>query len=564
MQWQNTLDYPYEPNRFLLGYDEIKGEKFQVGLKTERHAITIAGAGSGKGVSVIIPNLLSWENNALIIDPKGEAAEATAETREKMGQSVYVVDPFKTANIKPSLLASYNPLDILDLNSDTIKEDITAITDGIVMRGHDAGSSHWDDGAQAVISGIIAYVLLHEKVEQKDKNLLTVRDIIRDQGLFWDVMERCKTIRGCAGVAQAGAARAFAKEGEYFVSNAEKNTSWLDSKAMRRTLETSSFALSELKTGNATVFLVLPANYLVQHGRFLRLFVRCSIEEMQRRTPSGALREKQCLFLLDEFFALGFIEEISVSAGLMRGYGLQLWVVLQDLGQLIKLYGREGSETFFANSDLHQFFGNTDRMTLDYMSRSSGVVTDEEIEAPPEPFLMAGSSKAGQMLGQIHQHKMTEYQRKMSSLGRPHLSADELAKLVQKKEGVTADKMYCVVNGTDKLLVTPAPYFEKMGFTNELDGLKEVRNQEAVQAKNGSDETTNAILLAPVFLFVGLLAWLWFSMEENYTASAAAFMALCAMVAVGVVINWGKMAEVIKVMILAGVGAGLAHYFGLL
>ena len=123
----------------------------------------------------------------------------------------------------------YNPLSTLDVKSITIREDINIVTDGIIMRGHDAGSAHWDDGAQAVVSGVIAYVLLHEDIEPIDKNLITVRDIIRDQGMFWDVMENCKTITGCAGVAQAGAARAFAKEGEYFVSNADKNTAWLDS-----------------------------------------------------------------------------------------------------------------------------------------------------------------------------------------------------------------------------------------------------------------------------------------------------------------------------------------------
>ena len=75
--WSDAKNYPYQSGRLFLGH--VDGQ--EVGIGTERHAITIAGAGSGKGTSVIIPNLLKWPHNALVIDPKGEAAEATAEKR---------------------------------------------------------------------------------------------------------------------------------------------------------------------------------------------------------------------------------------------------------------------------------------------------------------------------------------------------------------------------------------------------------------------------------------------------------------------------------------------------
>ena len=39
------------------------------------------------------------------------------------------------------------------------------------------------------------------------------------------------------------------------------------------------------------------------------------------------------LFLLDEFAALGRLEAVERAMGLMAGYGLQLWPILQDMGQ---------------------------------------------------------------------------------------------------------------------------------------------------------------------------------------------------------------------------------------
>lgn len=485
--WSDSKNYPYQSGRLFLGHDDTQ----EVGLKTERHALTIAGAGAGKGACVIIPNLLRWPHNALVIDPKGEAAEATAETREAMGQAVHVLDPFDSARVSDRFKACYNPLDELDPESLTIKEDIDALADGIVMRP-DPQAAHWDDGAQAIIAGLIAYV--KTRAPEERRNLIEVRSILADDDALAEALEEMKGMTDCAGAAKEAYAAVFAKEGQYFVSNARKNTRWLDSKAMVNTLSRSTFSLSDLKAGKATVFLVLPANYLGQHGRFLRLFVRSGIEAMARKLPSGELRGAQCLFLLDEFFSLGYIDEIAKAAGLMRGYGLQLWPILQDLGQLITLYGREGSETFFGNADLHQFFGNTDKFTLDYMSQMTGAVSVEEIGLPPNAPVITGGGQsmiaaasahaktpmargtgavfgaAMSSLNQLgaaaesakHQDEMALYQQKMATVGRPRLTTEQIAQLVQRKEDVVADHMFCVTHGSDKILVKPLPYFREL------------------------------------------------------------------------------------------------------
>ena len=52
-----------------------------IGWKDDRHVMTIAGSRAGKGVSLIVPNLLLYEGSALVIDPKGENARITAGRR---------------------------------------------------------------------------------------------------------------------------------------------------------------------------------------------------------------------------------------------------------------------------------------------------------------------------------------------------------------------------------------------------------------------------------------------------------------------------------------------------
>ena len=69
-------------------------------MKTDRHALTVAGSRSGKGAAVIIPNLKRWTDNALVVDPKGEAARETWKERLAMGQAVHVLDPFGVADVR--------------------------------------------------------------------------------------------------------------------------------------------------------------------------------------------------------------------------------------------------------------------------------------------------------------------------------------------------------------------------------------------------------------------------------------------------------------------------------
>jgi type IV secretion system protein VirD4 len=105
-----------------------------IGWRDDRHVLTIAGSRAGKGVSLIIPNLLFYEGSAVVIDPKGENARFTAGRRGKgtkaggpgLGQDVHVLDPFEKSGA-PS--ACFNPLAEIDLESEDFAEDAALFAD---------------------------------------------------------------------------------------------------------------------------------------------------------------------------------------------------------------------------------------------------------------------------------------------------------------------------------------------------------------------------------------------------------------------------------------------------
>ena len=92
-EWADSKEvlarYFYDPEKIFLGY---RGGK-PIGVGDDRHVLTVAGSRAGKGVSLMIPNLLLYQGSVLAIDPKGELAAITLRARAAQGQRCYALDP---------------------------------------------------------------------------------------------------------------------------------------------------------------------------------------------------------------------------------------------------------------------------------------------------------------------------------------------------------------------------------------------------------------------------------------------------------------------------------------
>ena len=170
-----TLRYdPRNPGgKLLLGVLN----KQLIGLEDDRHMITVAGSRSGKGVSMIIPNLLFYRGSMLVIDPKGELASITARRRAQgLKQKVFVLDPFeRTAEWVKPYKASFNPMAMLTLDNKNIVEDAGLIADALVVQS--GGDVHWDESAKNFIEGVILHVATSPAYKDH-RNLITVRNVL--------------------------------------------------------------------------------------------------------------------------------------------------------------------------------------------------------------------------------------------------------------------------------------------------------------------------------------------------------------------------------------------------
>jgi type IV secretion system protein VirD4 len=153
------------------------------------------------------------------------------------------------------------------------------------------------------------------------------------------------------------------------ISTAINETNFLDSPPIRRDLSGPGFDWNVMKREIVTVYLVLPADRLESHANYLRLIVTSALRTLLRSPPGETL--PPVLMVLDEFAQLGFLPPVENAAGIARGFGVQLWPILQDLNQLKALY-RDRWQTFIGNAGLLTAFAPRDWFTAKYLSDLCG------------------------------------------------------------------------------------------------------------------------------------------------------------------------------------------------
>jgi len=376
------------------------------------HLLTMAPTRSGKGVGTIIPNLLLQNRSVVCIDPKGENARITARTRSAFGP-VHILDPFGVTG-RPS--AAYNPLAALDPHSPDIAEDAALLADALVYDAPgQAGEAHWNEEAKALITGLILHIAATETRDRRQ--LGTLRDHLTLAPVdFAALLVQMQGNPACNGLIRRAANRHLSKsdrEAAGVLSAAQRHTHFLDSPRMTDVMARSDFVFADLKQRISTVFLVLPPDRLDTYARWLRLLVTQSLTDMVRAPGRPA---SPILYLLDEFASLGHLSPVERAMGLLAGYGVQLWPILQDIHQLKAIYGQKAG-TFLSNAGVLQIFGVNDH-------ESARLVSDLLVQTTVV-FQTISQNLDSEDIGMSYSAHHT---------GRPLLTPDEVRRLPPESE----------------------------------------------------------------------------------------------------------------------------------
>lgn len=383
----------YQRGGVLIGW----ARGVPVGVKDDRHLMTVAGARAGKTSTLLIPNLALYEGSTLVLDPKGELATATAlHRRDKLGHTVRVLDPWGVAVVPDGLRGKFDPLTaLMDADPRAVRDrvDDAALMAEALIQEHGENNAHWTNSARDFLRAAILW-FAHcgrdlGQLPELLSDMMTVSDkTAENDNPFLHMLEYGRTADIPADVAAVirnaaeGTMGTQSRERSSILSTARNQLGFLESGPLRDNLAKGDFSLRDLKRKPMTIYLCLPAARMETHAKWLRLILNMSMAALERepRRPEAL----PVLLMLEEFAALGHMRALEQAAAYLAGYGVKLWSVLQDLTQLKRHY-KEGWETFIGNAGTITAFGNADQTTLEYLSKMLGDTFTfvEESSGPP-------------------------------------------------------------------------------------------------------------------------------------------------------------------------------------
>ena len=364
--------------------------------------MVFANTGTGKGLGVVVPNLLTYPGSMVVTDPKGENYAITQRHRRTLG---------KVRMLAPLDLASsdhFNPMDIIRRGTPMEADDAAGLAR--LMVKPDADWTHWDDKA---VSTLRAYILHTLYQPPETRSLATVRTLsVGSAETFLATLEEiaeespslaAREIASGIRTAATKADGSFSEEYTSVISNVQKATEpWGIGTTSGQLAEYSSFALDELTEGVSTLYICVPEEFLDDYGRWMRVMVGCVLKILTRQKER--IPKHKVVLLLDEVRVLGRLESLETQAGLLRAYTTPV-LIWQNMPQIHAVY-REGAEAFMATATCRVFFGTEDPRTGEYVSAmvgntttlSTSTGTSQSSQAVLEQNRQFGQSESGYWL----------------------------------------------------------------------------------------------------------------------------------------------------------------------
>lgn len=353
-----------------------------VRLPGQQHVILAAPSRSGKGVGVVIPNLLSYSDSMVVLDIKGENYEVTSGWRASQGQQVYRFDPFSLNTHR------WNPLRNVRLDPEYLVSDIQAIAEKLYPDGSD-DQKFWVSQSRNAFTAFALYLFENWKEERALGFPFSVFPSLG--GIYrlssGDGGELRAFIRQLAGREFLGARARTAFAGltsqadETFASIMgsfrEPLNKWI-SPILDAATSDSDFDLRDVRRQRMTIYVTIAPNRLREARQILNLFfselVGMNTGEGDLPTNDPSIRY-QCLLLMDEFTAAGRIDILSATIGHAAGYDMRSLIVIQSMSQLDATYGPEEARTLMTNCALQVVYAPREQRDANDYSEMLGYTT---------------------------------------------------------------------------------------------------------------------------------------------------------------------------------------------
>lgn len=388
------------------------------------HSFICAPTGSGKGVGIVIPTLLTYGGSVICLDVKGENFEKTARTRKGLGDSIFRFSPLDEDNRSHR----FNPLEgVAKLATERRFTEAKRIAESFIVMPGDNVQGFLVSAKEIFAASVLVVV------ERGTPTISAVYDLLSQGGEFNEMFEKLASetnIPESKSIYQRMAGIADRTLSAYMSVLFDGGLGlWRDG-LVRAATQTSDFDISDLRRRPASIYIIVAPNDLAVLAPVIRLLFQQTVAILQTSEPKED-EPYPVLFLLDEFPQLGRMVALSQAISTIRSYGGRMMIVAQSLSNLRGTYGNDGAQNFLANCRLQLFMAPADSETPDYVSKAIG------------NFTRKARSKSW-TIGQLGKSNIQERE-EGARLLRPeelrNLSAEECVLLIQDSDPVRAHKV---------------------------------------------------------------------------------------------------------------------------
>jgi type IV secretion system protein VirD4 len=303
---------------------------------------------SGKGVGVVIPNLLNWPGSVVCVDIKRENWTITAGFREARGQACYLFDPFA----EDGRTSRWNPFAYVSETHARRINDLQRIAD-MLYPDPPGVDPFWTASARALFLGIALYLFETPHLPRALGEVLRQGMASDNEGFgkHWkriiDSRARqrrplsAECVRALYDVIDLAPVTASSIR-KTFTSRLDL---WLNPMLDAAT-SANDFDLRALREKRMSIYVGVNPDDLHRLRPVLNLFFQQAIGLQTRELPEHNSKLKhQVLMLLDEFTALGRIAIVAEAISYLPGYNVRVLLVIQTPSQLREVYGQNAAET---------------------------------------------------------------------------------------------------------------------------------------------------------------------------------------------------------------------------
>lgn len=354
-----------------------------VRLNGQQFAILAAPTRSGKGVGVVIPNLLEYDESLVVLDIKQENFDLTSGWRASQGQEIYLFNPFA----EDRRTHRWNPLSYVSDDHAFRISDLMGIAAMLYPDGAD-DQKFWVSQARNAFMAFTLYLFENRDDERRGgfpgtQGAPTLGAVYRlSSGDGGDLKKHFKSLSErpfLSGNARTAFANLLSQADETFASIMgtfkEPLNSWINP-VLDKATSGDDFLLTDVRRKKMTIYIGIQPNKLAESRLIINLFFSQLINLNTRELPKSNPELKyQCLLLMDEFTSIGKVDIIASAVSYMAGYNVRLLPIIQSMAQLDATYGKDISRTIITNHALQILYAPREQQDAADYSEMLGYTT---------------------------------------------------------------------------------------------------------------------------------------------------------------------------------------------